>query len=255
MNNSEIGQLSELALKHGTDKWGSHYYTQHYSKFFDSLRDKKLKILEIGVGGYKDKSQGAQSLKMWKDFFHNSHIYALDIEDKTHFSEDRITIFQGNQVDKKFLLSLNSDFGPFDIIIDDGSHVNKHIIKTFKILFPLLKDNGIYAIEDIQTSYWKAFGGNSYNFFNQNNAVNFFKTFADSLNYEEFDNPYYQPSYIDQNIKSVNFYHNLVIVEKGKNHEGSNIVKENRISTGGIRSNFKYFIVNFLYKIFGKRKP
>ena len=43
--------LSQLALLFGTDKQGSHYYTQHYQQHFEALRRKPLNILEVGVGG------------------------------------------------------------------------------------------------------------------------------------------------------------------------------------------------------------
>jgi hypothetical protein len=38
-----------------------------------------------------------------------------------------------------------SEIGEVDIIIEDGSSVNEHRIKTFKTLFPALKKGGIYA--------------------------------------------------------------------------------------------------------------
>jgi hypothetical protein len=41
--------LPALATIHGSDKWGSHWYTPHYERPFKPLRWKKLKILEIGV--------------------------------------------------------------------------------------------------------------------------------------------------------------------------------------------------------------
>ncbi len=39
-------------------------------------------------------------------------------------------------------------YDSFDIIIDDGSHMNRDVIKSFELLFPLLNDNGIYIVED-----------------------------------------------------------------------------------------------------------
>ena len=51
-----------------------------------------------------------------------------------------------------------------DIIIDDGSHLNRHVVKSFQVLFPLLADDGIYVAEDTQTAYWPGEGGSSDNF-------------------------------------------------------------------------------------------
>ena len=46
--------LIKLAEIYGTDKWNAHWYAQHYQRHFHRLRKKKLKILEIGVGGDDD---------------------------------------------------------------------------------------------------------------------------------------------------------------------------------------------------------
>ena len=101
-----MDKLSELAVKYGTDKWNSHYYTQHYEDSFLHLRNKEIKLLEIGVGGYEHKNEGGNSLRMWKDYFPKGEIYAFDIEDKSHFSQDRITILKGDQYDSSFLEDL-----------------------------------------------------------------------------------------------------------------------------------------------------
>ena len=40
--------------------------------------------------------------------------------------------------------------GGFDAIIDDGSHRNSHIMKTFDALWPTLQPGGVYFMEDLQ---------------------------------------------------------------------------------------------------------
>ena len=89
---------------------------------------------------------GGESLRMWKAFFPNSTIYGIDIVDKKHVEEDRIKVFQGSQDDESFLRKVIDETGGFDIIIDDGSHVNEHVIKSFNVLFPALRDSGIYVV-------------------------------------------------------------------------------------------------------------
>ena len=44
----------------------------------------------------------------------------------------------------------------------------------------------------------------------------------DGLNHEEFLEPGYEPSYTDQHVVAVHCYHNLVLIEKGENREGTN---------------------------------
>ena len=250
---TEKSTLIDLATKYGTDKWGSHYYAQHYDSHFSKFRDQSVNILEIGVGGYEDPQAGGESLRMWKEYFHHGNIYAIDIFDKSGLQEERINIYQGSQVDDDFLEGLLEKTGDLDIIVDDGSHINEHIIETFKLLFPRLKKGGIYAVEDLQTSYWKNYGGNSFNLRKKGTAMNFFKTLADSLNYEEIDNPYYEPNYFDLNIVAIHFYHNMVFIEKGENTEGSNLIVNNmRPTKRKTQAKIKYFLRNLKARLFGK---
>ena len=155
--------LRKLARLYGTDKGQDHSYAHHYQKTFHHLKQKKLNILEIGVGGYSDPNIGGASLRMWKAYFRKSNIYGIDYYNKKPLEENRIRIFQGDQNNAVFLQHVTKEIGNLDIIIDDGSHINEHVIKTFEILFPLMNKEGIYVIEDTQTSYWPGFGGDSYN--------------------------------------------------------------------------------------------
>ncbi len=62
----------------------------------------------------------------------------------------RIHIHIGDQTDRVFLNTLKPEY---DLIIDDGSHVNEWTVETFLYLFPRLKKGGIYILEDMQCSY------------------------------------------------------------------------------------------------------
>ncbi|MDR3568442.1 MAG: hypothetical protein P4L43_10480 [Syntrophobacteraceae bacterium] len=222
------GSLSKLALASGTDKY-SHHYTKYYQHHFGLLRKKKLNILEIGIGGYDDPRAGGSSLRMWGIYFPNSNIFGIDINDKTYHDEHRIKTFRGSQIDKDFLIKVIKEIGTVDIIIDDGSHYNDHVITTFKILFPLMNINGIYVVEDLQTSYWDDFVAGqkwdgSKDLTASHTSVNYFKTLIDGLNYEEFVDDEYKPSYFDKHIISMHFYHNILFIYKGLNNEGSNIL-------------------------------
>lgn len=221
--------LNQLAVIWGTDKWGAHWYTQHYHTHFKELRKKKLNILEIGVGGYEKPDEGGNSLRAWKFYFPNSNIYAIDKYDKKQLEEKRIKIFEGSQTDGSFLENVCRQIGGIDIIIDDGSHVNSHVIESFKFLFPKLKQNGIYVIEDLETAYWPGMGGDSINLDNPTTSINFLKTLIDSLNHKEILKPGYVASYFDLNIVELHFYHNIVFIVKGKNNEESvNIINNIR---------------------------
>jgi len=211
--------LNQLALIFGTDKWGGHWYTEHYQRYFRPWKHRRLNLLEIGVGGYKDSAAGAESLRMWKAFFRRGRIVGIDIEDKTRFREDRIDIRQCDQTDVEALGRLSDEYGGFDIVIDDGSHVNEHVIKAFHALFPRLRPNGIYAVEDIQTSYWPTYGGG---IGNPRSSMAFFKSLADGLNHAEFPLEAYRATYLDQNVVEIAFFPNLVLIRKGENATQSN---------------------------------
>jgi len=211
--------LTELALHFKTDKAGRHHYTQHYERHLGHLRDRQFALLEIGVGGYAREGKGGASLRMWKHYFRRAQIIGLDIQDKSFVDASRIKTYQGSQTDEDVLHKIVTAAGGVQVVVDDGSHRPKHIRETFRILFPLLNDAGIYIIEDTQTSYWPRFGGST-DLQSRETTMALVKDLLDGLNYEEFEGAY-EPSYSDQHVVGVHAYHNLVIIEKGLNNERS----------------------------------
>jgi hypothetical protein len=212
--------LKTLARVYFTDKWNSHWYAQHYEDHFRQVRRRKINILEIGIGGYDDPRKGGGSLRMWQTYFPKGRVYGIDIYDKSAHSRPRIKTFQGSQTDPLFLDSVVREIGKIDIILDDGSHRNEDVLLTFQHLFPHLADGGFYAVEDTQTSYWPDYGGDALGGNGPHTTMGYFKSLTDGLNWEEFRGNC-SPSYLDLNVKSMAFYHNLIIVRKGSNQEGS----------------------------------
>ena len=141
--------LHRLAIEHCTDKW-KNCYTDYYSKWFESIRDEKLKILEIGV-------ERGKSITMWKDYFPNSTIYGMDngrICDRSTMERlndgDRTFTYYADQSNREDLKKFIEEHGgDFDIIIDDGYHFQEHQQISLGFLFPHLKPGGVYIIEDI----------------------------------------------------------------------------------------------------------
>ncbi|UUW91643.1 hypothetical protein [Pimelobacter simplex] len=219
--------LTQIALHFKTDKAGTHHYTQHYERHLQHLRGEKFTLLEIGIGGYARERQGGRSLRMWKHFFPRAQIVGLDIEDKSFVDRPRIVSYQGSQVDEEVLRRIIAEQGTPQVIIDDGSHRPEHIRETFRILFPLLADDGIYAIEDTQTSYWTRFGGNP-DRHATDTTMALVKDLLDGLNHAEYPDADYVPTYDDRHVIAVHAYHNLVIIEKGRNDEPSNVIPAKR---------------------------
>jgi hypothetical protein len=223
--------LRAIATFYHSDKWNGHWYAQHYEHHFRSLRKKPITLLEIGVGGEVDPELGGSSLRMWRTYFPNARIYGIDIFEKSCHNERRIKTFRGSQADEAFLKKTIDEIGSPDIIIDDGSHLNEHVIKTFQFLFPHLSSSGIYVVEDTQTSYWPKLGGSSEDFNRLDTTMGFLKSLIDGLNYEEFAgfnregyrHPGYEETYFDKTITSMHFYHNLAFIYKGSNTENHQI--------------------------------
>jgi cephalosporin hydroxylase len=161
-------RLSELARFHGTDKgteqltrlrWrgrqtlAAKYYTDTYARFFAPLADQPINLLEIGIdrGG---------SLRLWEDFFPRASIHAIDINPRcSQYASDRVTVHIGSQTDDKFLESVACESGPLDIVIDDGGHTMEQQLVSLQTLWPHVKPEGFYVIEDTHTSYMTEFGG------------------------------------------------------------------------------------------------
>jgi hypothetical protein len=209
--------LDTLALRFGSDKWADHWYTPHYDRHFAPYRERRVKLLEIGIGGYDAPDQGGESLRMWKYFFRRGLINGLDIYDKSSLDEPRIRTIKGSQSDPGFLVELAGRIGPLDIIIDDGSHFSADVITSFQTLFPLLAPGGLYVIEDLQTSYWPGWNGGSKDLNDPGTSLGFLKTLVDSLHHQERADS--QPSAMDKTVGALHLYHNIAFIEKSVNAE------------------------------------
>jgi len=203
-----------------------------YDFYFNPFKKRKINILEIGI-------DTGNSLRFWKNYFSKkSNIIGLDIK-KYNFKDKNIFTFQGRQEDIFFLSQITKKFKKFDIIIDDGSHNCKDIIKSFNYFFNYLNNEGIYIVEDLQTSYFPRYNGSRINLKKNNTSMNFLKNLTDSINYEHFDLPFTKSSTYDGKIKFVHFFQNVAIVKKGKSK---------KIHYNGVRTK-NNFIKKLLSKI------
>jgi tetratricopeptide (TPR) repeat protein len=174
---------------------------------------------------------------MWADYFPAGRITGIDILEKRLPPHLRITLFQGSQDDAALLRRVCDECGPFDVIIDDGSHVPKHVVASFQHLFPALADGGLYVIEDIQTAFWPQFGGS---ILHGGDTVKLARTLIECLNHAElvvFDQTRALPAFAKQ-VKSFRAFHNLFVIEKGDNAEPSNFAYDlaNPIAAGAVKT-------------------
>ena len=166
IHNSNLGKVS--------NKWSS--YLHYYDKILNPLKYESIKLLEIGI-------QNGGSLETWCKYFENAEkIIGCDINEKCKaliYSDPRVEVIVGNANSHNVYEKIIAQ-GPYNIIIDDGSHLSEDILISFLNYFPALKPGGIYIIEDTHAIYWRK----ETNIFNKTSAFEFFKDITDIINYE-----------------------------------------------------------------------
>ena len=142
--------LTELVNRgeYSTDKNTTHSYIESYEKLFETYKDNKINLLEIG-------SHNGGSLRLWNDYFSDATIIGLEIgmRELLKYFDDigNVTVYQNTSATSFETVRMIEDLGvKFDIIIDDGSHHPNDQIFTCKFWSKLLKEGGVMVIEDIQ---------------------------------------------------------------------------------------------------------
>lgn len=157
-----------------SNKWSS--YLPYYDSLFRDIVGEQINLLEIGV-------QNGGSLETWAKYFPRAiHITGCDIDERCSrltFSDPRISILIGN-ANSNELYEKIAQMGPYNIIIDDGSHLSEDIICSFVNYFSMLQPGGIYVVEDTHAIYWQMCGIERID----NSALGFFKALTDVINYQ-----------------------------------------------------------------------
>ena len=133
------------------------HYLDTCDRYLSSFRNRPIHFLEIGIadGG---------SFAVWRPYFGpDATIYGIDRDEACRGKIESMGLNChariGSQDDATFLLGVVEDMGGIEIVIDDGSHIAEHQCATFRTLFPLLEDGGLYICEDLHSSYWPYFHG------------------------------------------------------------------------------------------------
>lgn len=208
-----------------SDKW------DHYFEIYDHLLSRwygrDISYLEIGV-------QNGGSLEVARKLFGpKAKIAGVDIDPACRRLEtagvaDKVVI--GSQVDEGCIEEVLRFMPEIDILIDDGSHVQAHMIMSFIRLFPSIREGGVYVIEDTHTNYspehQESFLGIG--------LYDYFKGLAERLNIDFIDAdlrksrykvpreqrpPRNTPPDVCREIFSIEFFDSVIAVRKRRKQE------------------------------------
>ena len=151
-----------------TDKVWAHEYELLYGIFaLPSARaamargmHRPFRMLEIGLGCTSQYGPGG-SAKLWQQLFGGptSEIWMAEIDERCvrkHRDALRaLRILTGSQSNNatlsKWADEIDGGVGrKLDLLIDDGSHQNADIIRSFNMLWSLVAPGGFYVMEDLQ---------------------------------------------------------------------------------------------------------
>ena len=187
-------------------KW--HDYLAAYDRHASQFRGRSVNVLEIGVchGG---------SLQVWKRYLGpNATVHGIDIlEICRQVEEPRIHIHHCDTGDLDSIRLALSKIGPLDLVVDDGSHIGEHQIRCFEEIFPILRDGGVYFVEDLQCSYWRDFKGG---YKRRGTFIEYAKELIDRQHaWYISDERAVSTEWYARNIRSISFYDGIAAIEKG----------------------------------------
>jgi hypothetical protein len=214
-----------------SDKW-DHYF-DIYDHLLGHLYGNNITYVEIGV-------QHGGSLEIARKLFGTeSVIVGVDIDPNCKSLETEgfaQSIIIGSQVDEECLNQIVSAAPEIDVLIDDGSHVQSHMITTFINLFPKIKENGIYIIEDTHTNYSphhqeSFFGIGLYDYFkglSERLNIDFMDPELRKIRYKmprHLREPTYRDKDVCQQIFSIEFFDSVIAIRKKQKLEPLRIRK------------------------------
>jgi predicted O-methyltransferase YrrM len=143
--------LTVIANENKTDKGTLHFEAHGYTEVYGKLISSTLPInlLEIGVWH-------GDSIRMWNQYNKKINLYAIDFDPnvRNYFTgEEIVKLYISDQKNENTINRIFQSAGNFDFIVDDGSHNYLDILESFKLIYPKLKQNAIYFIEDLHAGH------------------------------------------------------------------------------------------------------
>jgi hypothetical protein len=184
------------------DKW--HHYLDIYERHLSRYKGKRTFFLEIGVcdGG---------SLDMWRRYLGDQAVIVGIDEQCAKRVEPPNIVRIGSQDDPDFLQEIIAEFGAPDVVLDDGSHIGAHQRASFEVLFDALKEDGLYVIEDLHTSYWTGWQGG---YRRKGTAIELIKQMLDDVHVWYHKRP--KNVVRGDAVGAIHVYDSMVVIEKAK---------------------------------------
>ena len=163
-------KLEAIMMGQRTDKARHRRYQEMYFRVLEPIARRKclgwteaertIRILEVGLGCEARNGPGG-SVAVWKELFVpplklDLHVMEYDSVCSTRWStkSSGTRIHVGNQNSTADLDRVYAETGgqPFDLIVDDGSHLSEHQYTTAMRMIGRVAQGGAYIIEDLHTS-------------------------------------------------------------------------------------------------------
>ena len=122
---------------------------------------RSAKLLEIGFGCGMPFGEG-NGIMHWRAVLPSADLWSAEIDQacverwRRRFrgehpqSKPPFQSLYGDQSNTTVLASwVQNSGGEFDVVIDDGSHINSHILLSFTALWPHVNPGGLYVMEDL----------------------------------------------------------------------------------------------------------
>lgn len=194
------------------------HFFDSYDPHFRAYRDTGVKLLEIGVNG-------GGSLELWQNYFGpQAEIHGIDIDpEAAALAPEGSFVHTGSQTDDAFMQPILDNSGPFDIVIDDGSHMMGDQIHSFEFIYPKMATNGIYVCEDAFTSYWPEYGGGLRK---AGTFMEYAKGLVDELHALWIMDEGVSASPFARMTSAIHFYSGAVVFQRGEITDPAYIVKQ-----------------------------
>lgn len=139
----------ELSQNMGSDKLD--IYFEDLAEILNGFDSKPKKVLEIGI------QRGGNVCFLLQVLPAGSMVVGIDIHLPGQNLPEAIQVIKGSSLDGKVIAEVAKN-GPYDLIIEDASHIQTHVCKNLDNYAPMLKINGVMIIEDTQYAILPGWG-------------------------------------------------------------------------------------------------